>query len=247
MSTTVSRTRSTPRTSLVLLLGLLFAITTLFSSPTNAVCDDDPDSGRRLRRKSCDWLKSKRKGKITKLCKKMKNLRRKCPSTCGLCNNETRTCPTNEPDVDSPCDKAQVGLRCPYAYNYLGCTFAGGFHCSPAGEYTCNNNSLIWEYSAIIPLPCVRPDDDIDPNVQGTTCEPCPQVEPEDMCSTEKPTPFEECSIDGITCSYDFVVTGCSVENIKCLALSSFSCYDGKWGAEAVAGLMPCEPLTIFV
>jgi len=250
MSTTVSRARSTPRTSLVLLLGLLFAITTIFASPTNAVCNDDPVSRNRGRRKSCAWLKSKRKRKVTKLCKR-KKFKRECSNTCGLCNNETVTCPTNEPDIDSPCEKAQVGLGCPYAYNYVGCAFfTGGFQCSAAGEYTCNNNNLKWEYVSNIPLPCDRPDNVPDPNVQGTTCEPCPQVEPEGICPTEKPTPFEKCSSsikEDFTCSYDFKVTGCSVESLECFALSFIDCYDGVWGPEGIADPMPCGNLTISV
>jgi hypothetical protein len=145
-------------------------------------------------------------------------------------------CPLVFPPSNPKCNEEQVGAHCPY-YEYVGCNFSDGFSCVETKGAFCSKN-LDWELISMVPYICQDPEPDIP---SGMTCEPCPKVEPADICPDEKPTDGKLCDIEGTTCNYDNVIQGCSTEELRCVSLSFFDCRGGIW-MEGIGEPRVCEP-----
>jgi len=239
--------------ALTILASLLFATAVLFASPTNAAlsCDDDPafvlkNSWKPLKDgavRNCDWIKTLEKKKRNWICNRKdgKNENRKkvkkiCPAACDYkpCKEKpdpVTQCPEwiDENSEGGDCSKYKPGLSCDYNYKYFGgCGAEAPLNCYPSNTYICDDKDSFWIKTTFLDLPCVT-ELTIKPGV-GESCEPCPEVSPEDICPPEKPEGGKSCDLEeGTTCNYDFEVTGCSPEDLQCTPLSLFFCSSGEW------------------
>ena len=132
---------------------------------------------------------------------------------------------TFQPPESKNCDDVQVGLSCPYNYQYVGCNFEDGFSCIAIDNYYCDEEKQ-WERAILAPLPCVDPDPGIP---SGKSCEPCPAVKPAGVCPPSKPIAGRECYIDYRgECDY-FGIKGCSADELEYTVTSRFTCDGWRW------------------
>lgn len=149
-------------------------------------------------------------------------------------------CTLEPPEQGTKCDASQVNLECPYNYVYTGCNFQDGFDCDATSYYACNDDQT-WDLIQWMVEPC---DDPAQGSVGGETCQPCPKVEPEDICPSpsEKPEYGKVCDVEGITCNYDFEITGCHAKELQCSPSSMFTCTNGSWDMIVSLPTPPCLP-----
>jgi len=194
--------------------------------------------------KGCEWLSQKRLGKRKKLCKDP-NVSSSCPVTCGTCNkissinNLETQCPADmsSPVFDQSCENYEDGLTCDYNYIFTGCTW-NSLQCTSQQFMECSHSAGSWIRASAMPPPCQNPPSEGLPLNQE--CEPCPTVEPADKCPSEEPGNQTPCSEVGLQCDYDFMYTGCSIEELRCTPISFYFCTEeGTWQL-AMAGMVPC-------
>lgn len=133
-------------------------------------------------------------------------------------------CPRKQPKRDSNCHRQQRGINCDYDYRYLGCSFENGYSCPAFVNAQCTAKQL-WELNHLVTIQCIN----TEPNSPVGTCEPCPRVQPEDICPAQKPTPGTECDVGEVDCSYDFKYTGSSTDDLECTPEHVISCANGRW------------------
>jgi hypothetical protein len=136
------------------------------------------------------------------------------------------SCPYEAPEPGTPCDET-ADEGCSYEYSVAGCT-PDELECRADSTYYCGAEGL-WEVEYDIRPKCIAPEGcpwgECDPNDFDPTCKLCPYEapEPETLC--------DEIPDDG--CSYDYSVSGCTVDDVQCSPDSTYTCgADGLWEVE---------------
>ena len=134
--------------------------------------------------------------------------------------SETKFCPPNETEEGTGCTQEDQDQDCFYKYAWKGCT-SESIMCMPSRSYTCETTErgddsivLLWAMEEIPQVECIA-----DDPLWGTECNPiCPDVQPAygTDCSKTGAIP------DG--CPYDFIVVGCTAEDLKCVPISTYFC-----------------------
>jgi len=157
--------------------------------------------------------------------------------TCVPCPDvSAEGCPKKRPTYQENCNNFEIGLKCNYNFKLTGCT-PNELQCSPQTFFTCEPDP---EYSG---KKWVEEYVDIPP-----------QICPSSTCSNPKPNPSSDlCKPwfkDGLECKYDFIFTGCKLDELRCSSQQTYSCeYDSDlytlWSLQMTPLLYCNDPLPI--
>lgn len=146
-------------------------------------------------------------------------------------------CPPFEPSEGDDCEwYHSKDKTCGYDPKWYGCSY-GELQCANSREFTCDPLDLVWTMNEKTPPSCSLG------GHQGESCDidnPIQPVRPpvdggdrQLSCPEEEPT-TDRCE-DGRTpdggCGYNYVVTGCTTDEISCSAMATYECYydDAPW------------------
>jgi len=182
--------------------------------------------------KTCNDIKSKNTEKQKKICKENKEVRSSCPQTCDDVSVFKKECPSkitsSKFGQEKDCSKKyQHNRQCDYDYRYTGCTW-DELQCTSQQGYTCDYESSTWNLATTMIEQCDDPPKDFPFDKE---CTPCSDV-PVEGCPEKAPTHQEECSDfeNGLTCEYNFMLTGCTPNGLLCSPTSYFTCeQDQLW------------------
>jgi len=190
---------------------------------------------------SCNDIKSKPWKEKKRICRKNKEVQSSCPQTCGRFFK--KRCPSKITSriFEKDCSKRyQHNRQCDYDYKYTGCTW-DDLQCTSQQGYTCDYDSSSWNLATTIIEQCIDPPKDFP--VYETKCTPCSDSKPAKGCPKKEPTIQEECSAyeNDLTCAYDFMITGCTQDELQCSPTSYFTC-EQEQGWQRIDALYPPCP-----
>jgi len=181
------------------------------------------------------WKKKKR------ICKKNKEVQSSCPQTCDRFFR--KECPSKKTSriFEKDCSKKyQHNRQCDYDYSYTGCTWED-LECTSQQGYTCDYDSSTWNLATTIIEQCLDPPKNFPPFDEE--CTPCSDSKPAKECPKKEPTIQEDCSAyeNDLTCAYDFMITGCTQDELQCSPTSYFTC-EQEQGWQRIDALYPPCP-----